>query len=77
MSAKCPNCGGQLYIADDERVVPEWYCEICYNYFLDYDVIKEDEPDLFGECSICGEKAVLPDEWVNVCPNCMFFGSLK
>lgn len=80
----CRNCGSdqtEYYdvVANDEnRSLYAARCLKCfYSWTEEVKDIAAEYHDLFGECSICGEKAVLPDEWVNVCPNCMFFGSLK
>ena len=31
---------------------------------------------IFTECARCGKFAVLPDEWVDLCPTCIFFQEL-
>lgn len=31
----------------------------------------------FEKCLVCGKNAVLPNEWVQICPNCIFMDNLK
>ena len=35
------------------------------------------EDVIFTECARCGKFAVHPDEWVDLCPSCIFFQNLS
>lgn len=43
MSAICPHCDGVMYLADDESISVNYYCEICNELFAEWEVLKDSD----------------------------------